>query len=654
MSLLSQKTGLPSFSSADSPIVNYFTDSGFERGTNGVIPTGWAQYNDGAVAVPVDGTGGAAVSQVTMLVSNSSPIRGSFSAIISKDAANRQGVGYSFLFTISQADKGRTAGVSFDMQTSTNYAAGDVVFYIYDVTNSILITPRAVSLPKLDNFGQFITDYGLQTGTQYRFILHIATTNASAWTLKLDTMVNSTTMNGAASSSAYIYETTNSFTITATTSNPTAGVGSTYYRETIYNGDGTATIYFEFSQIASGSAGSGDYLFPLPTGLTIDYSRTNASGTNPNNGSLGVGIIAINASQFNFQSYAYNTGAYVNKIAFAYNNDTTPMTAWGSAGGSLASAAIRLSIRIRVPITQWGTGGNIVGPALSTQWGSDDGTSDVLGPQGSLVPNQAFATSSTTRVFSFSVPQDLRQFVSLEINNRTFGWGPNPYPFVGGNNANANNFYGVRGYWTSATQFTVEFGNQGTRVSASNADNGASSWATEFTNGTRFRVGLSIGGVFIGINLVNATQSGFARAYNDLAKIRLQTGNGYGSTNLVIRRFTTTVINTGSGITYADSSTLGASFTCTEAGIYCFSYNDVFSASSNFGLSINSSQLSTGIASITTADRLIMATAPAASQATEVSVTIALSVGDVVRPHGDATTESAVPSRVTFVVQRVA
>ena len=95
MGLLSTKTGLPSFAAADNAIVNYFTDGGFERGSNGVIPSGWAQYNDGAVAVPVDGTGGSAVAQVTMLCTNSSPIRGTLSAVISKDANNRQGVGYS-------------------------------------------------------------------------------------------------------------------------------------------------------------------------------------------------------------------------------------------------------------------------------------------------------------------------------------------------------------------------------------------------------------------------------------------------------------------------------------------------------------------------------------------------------------------------------
>lgn len=506
MANLSTKTGLPSFSSADSPIVNYFTDSGFERGTNGVIPSGWAQYNDGASATPVDGTGGAAVSQVTMLVSNSSPIRGGFSAIISKDATNRQGVGYSFLFTISNVDKGVTAGVEFEMQTSANYASGDAVFYIYDVTNSVLITPRATSLPALPNFGKFFTDYGLQTGTQYRFIIHIATTNANAWTLKLDTMVNTTTRTAVPGA---ITTNEQSYPVQWTCTGTAPAIGN-----------GTLTGYWyqdgEFLEgrilLTAGSTttfGTGGWLFSIPSGLTIDPGQVTEGDKS---------IISKAGELTDTGTRSYIGGAWVydsTRIRAVYHNDYV-----GASSNPVAIGGVDLnnphawgntdvmSINFRVKIVQFiGSGTN--GAASVTQWSSDDGTSDVLGPQGSLVPNQAFATLTTSRVFSFSIPQDLRQFVSLEINNRTFGWGPNPYPFVGGNNANANNFYGVRGFWSSATQFTVEFGNQGTRVSASNADNGASSWATEFSNGTRFRVGLSIGGVFIGINFANGSQGGF-------------------------------------------------------------------------------------------------------------------------------------------------
>jgi hypothetical protein len=43
--------------------------------------------------------------------------------------------------------------------------------------------------------------------------------------------------------------------------------------------------------------------------------------------------------------------------------------------------------------------------------------------------------------------------------------------------------------------------------------------------------------------------------------VRLNTANGYGSTNTAIRRFTNVVTNQGTDITYADSATLGTTFT---------------------------------------------------------------------------------------------
>jgi hypothetical protein len=60
--------------------------------------------------------------------------------------------------------------------------------------------------------------------------------------------------------------------------------------------------------------------------------------------------------------------------------------------------------------------------------------------------------------------------------------------------------------------------------------------------------------------------------------VRLNTANGYGSTNTRIRRFTTTVSNVGGDITYTDSATLGATFTVNTSGVYAVSFTDQFNA----------------------------------------------------------------------------
>jgi hypothetical protein len=134
--------------------------------------------------------------------------------------------------------------------------------------------------------------------------------------------------------------------------------------------------------------------------------------------------------------------------------------------------------------------------------------------------------------------------------------------------------------------------------------------------------------------------------------VRLNTHNGYGSTNTKIRRFTNVVTNTGSDITYADSAANGAIFTINTDGIYSISYSDSFNASSTFGISLNSSQLTTAVQSITIGDVLAASMTPAANTPGTVSVTLLLSAGDVIRAHTDGA--AAGLGRQFFTITRVA
>lgn len=134
--------------------------------------------------------------------------------------------------------------------------------------------------------------------------------------------------------------------------------------------------------------------------------------------------------------------------------------------------------------------------------------------------------------------------------------------------------------------------------------------------------------------------------------VRLHTANGYGSTNTKIRRFTTTVTNQGSDITYADSAANGASFTINTAGVYAISYVDnCASASMNMGISLNSTQLTTNIQSITLADVLNAVYTPAANAGACASVQLYLAAGSVVRAHTDGSAAGTPP--ITFTITRV-
>jgi hypothetical protein len=168
--------------------INYLAaNPDFESGT-----TGWATYADAAGTSPVDGTGGSPTTTLTR--STSSPLRGTANGLITKDAANRQGEGVSFDFSIASADKAKMLNVSFEYAGSANLAVGDssdVRVWVYDVTNSALIPVTPYTIQGGTGYtwkfnGQF---QSASNSTSYRLILHIATTNASAWTMQIDNFV---------------------------------------------------------------------------------------------------------------------------------------------------------------------------------------------------------------------------------------------------------------------------------------------------------------------------------------------------------------------------------------------------------------------------------------------------------------------------------
>ena len=136
--------------------------------------------------------------------------------------------------------------------------------------------------------------------------------------------------------------------------------------------------------------------------------------------------------------------------------------------------------------------------------------------------------------------------------------------------------------------------------------------------------------------------------------VRLNTANGYGSTNTRIRRFTTTVNSAGSDITYADSATLGATFTINTAGVYSVSYSDLFSATGWMGVSIDSTQLTTSIDSTAVATVLCVST-QTTNWAIATSVTFYAAAASVIRAHtSGVSTGAGAASSVHFHIARVA
>lgn len=159
--------------------------------------TGWATYADAAAATPADGTGGS--PNVLFLTTSAAGevIRETASFKLEKDAADRQGEGVSYDFTIDPHDykNGRPVYVSFDYKTTTNYASSDIICSVYDKDATTLLTlfdsaQLNGALPASPDGTRFTGRFypTSTTSDEYRLICHIATTNASAYNFIFDSV----------------------------------------------------------------------------------------------------------------------------------------------------------------------------------------------------------------------------------------------------------------------------------------------------------------------------------------------------------------------------------------------------------------------------------------------------------------------------------
>lgn len=139
------------------------------------------------------------------------------------------------------------------------------------------------------------------------------------------------------------------------------------------------------------------------------------------------------------------------------------------------------------------------------------------------------------------------------------------------------------------------------------------------------------------------------------SEVCVDTGNGFGSTNTFIRRFSNTRKNIGSSITYADSATLGGSFTINQTGIYSVMYMD-YNTTTNVALAVtvNPSSFTGGGNGLTYAQgRRAYNISIGANLSGECCWTGNLSSGDVVYAQPNLTTNMAADGFVIFSIVQV-
>lgn len=627
----------------------------------------WATYKSGTT-VPTTLTGGSATHLTLSRTTTAGEVLdglGSFKIV--KSAANSQGEGTSCVANVPVGYRGQIASIQMPFKIiSGSLVSGDLLFFVEDVTNSQIIAPYNNIVLNSPSVLQMTFNVP-STCAQIRVGFFFATTSTSAVTFTWDdiTVGPQQIVYGPA-----MTDWNNDLTFL-----PSAGFGTTTSSDIRYKRVGDSMLvrgYF----LTGTTAGSTAYI-QLPAGYTID---TNKLGSRSNSTQVGEGHGLDNSGpatvyQSSVGLVMFYDGSTNNQIFVANEVNTKFYTKINSNG--FLNSGDGFNFEFSVPILGWSTNvASVNSSVFNISSLLQNGTRVTgsaptqLGQYRSYLRNANGVSYTETNGTPTATPTsadglliyDGNGYNANDTNNQ-----PTRYEiFVGKNKTVRWQFYASAGRTgfvdvTPSSLSSIDYGyftnyDPTTGIAAivaNRVDTGSTAHRAGNAGDGGNNVTNSYFDIIISENAL-AVQTAPVRS-----EIWVDTGNGEGSSNTAIRRFSNNPKNTGSAITYADSSTLGASFTINENGLYSMSYSD--SANGNvvkIGISVNSAQLTTNIMTITAANRIMAGGGDLSSlpgdttTVCNVSAITALNVGDVIRPHTDGN-PNGTGAAVKFIITKV-
>ena len=441
-------------------LINYVSNPDFETGAT----TGWATYKDSG-ATPTDGTGGSPTT-LTLSANSSSPMRGSYDFKVAKSAANSQGEGFSYDFTIKTPDKSKKLSISFDLNSSdSNFTAGDVVVYVYDVTNAALITPSSTSLPKVGASTYNIT-FDSTTSTSYRLIFHWSVTTATAVNLYFDSFIvgPGQVVQGAVISEwqNFTPSTTNTWTTNATWTGKYRREGS------------MARIKYGIS-LTGAPGGTAQLGVNLPTGLTLDASnilalaRAERLGTATYYNASGVGYMLEAWAEYDATATTSAKARFlaVDDVNTSTHTVTSITATYPATWGNLDY----VNVELLVPIAEWAGNGTVnLGAGAQEEYCYNTDVSSTAsvtasgfaaGPSGVLVSSSWSVGTSYVRRVQFQYPIQDSDLLQVEVYTSSLGWLPWGDRLGSFLNTTSTYNYGVNIVLQSSTTADVYFSNGG-------------------------------------------------------------------------------------------------------------------------------------------------------------------------------------------------
>ena len=635
--------GLPAWGQAPTGGINYLATNYDAE----VDTSGWTTYADAAQNTPVDGVGGSPSSTWTR--TTSSPLRGTASFLWTRSAANRQGEGVAYSFTADAADQGRTISITFDYKivsgtffaadgvtapsndgtTTVNNGMSDLEVFIRDNTNGVLlpVSPQVLTSVSAINASFKGTCQLSSNSTSYSLILHTARSTAVAFSAAFDNF--------------YCGPQIISYGCPVTDWQSYTPVLTSF---------GTPTaVTFLWRRVGGSVEISGNFTPGTPTGVTAQIGLPTGLTTSSSIGAVTVFGQALRGNT-NSNNLCLLAGPSVSvfNLGVVSVAGNSPFTI-ANGNGIVVSGDV-MSVRATIPIQGWSS---------STQMSNDAATTVIAArasASGVRNPTSAKALNYDTITFD---PQNAITVMSGD----TAGW---KYT------APVSGYYDVSivNIVSSAIAASMILYRNGSAygilctINSVNINSGSTSlfltagdYIDVRSDSTPATITLATG-VNISIKRLSGP-SAISVSDPIRSQVKVVGGNGYGSTNTVIRRFTSLESSVGQDITYADSATLGATFTLNTGGLYSFTFQDANSTNQPYvmGLSKNSNQLTTGIGTITATHKVAYKISPCggADWPDQLSGTVIAAPGDVIRAHNQATLPTGTTlATIIFTITKMA
>ena len=256
----------------------------------------------------------------------------------------------AYPFTIDKADVLKVLRISFDYR-QTHQLPTYAVQVVADPGGTPVVVYDSSGLTPADT-GRFADYFSATQATDYELRLVRISNTTQSRAIQIDNVIVGP-QELAIGPNVGDWVDTGPVVIQADTTNPTKGtidVDRLSYRRV---GD-SAEIKVEFRQTTSGTAGSGEYRFPLPAGLAIDLAKFISGGWD-SSGVVGTFLQGTAATASNRQGFVFieqGVSSYVRFRGRRSGNADRDLETIGSADGSLGSA-ISYSAIFTVPIQGW-------------------------------------------------------------------------------------------------------------------------------------------------------------------------------------------------------------------------------------------------------------------------------------------------------------